>query len=490
MDCRVAIKKTMKYKNKIQRFMMICIAVACMLFMIQPLAAADGSFGVNTAKTQIKSTHSGNYHSISYVSVGNYNADGTVNVTLSDYAYSTNGAYNYWTGDGLIYVDGVYTAMLSTQGRQMSYYNNGGINYGYQDTVSCSFKLSQGKTYTIQQKNRVYGNTVANGIDYTITISIPYITYTISYNGNGHSGGSTASSSHTYNTAKNLTTNGFYKTGHSFAGWATSSGGGIQYTNGQSVKNLTTVNGATITLYAKWNANTYTITYNANNGVNAPQPQSYVYGQGSISLSPNRPTRSGYIFLGWSLSQNATSPTYYPEQAWSKSNASNYILYAVWEKESVPVLTIKDGYYFKNENISIQKVLENTSAMDEKDGDLSQNIQIISLQYPSGEIVQSPTHLDTSTSGKVLVTYACENSQNNQTTQTGWVYILDKEGIEITNPSMDTVYVRFISAKYLDTLDENSIWKSEVYYEILMDSLTKTTDTYLKEYAWINEEGE
>ncbi len=82
-------------------------------------------------------------------------------------------------------------------------------------------------------------------------------TYTVVYNGNGNDGGSMTSSSHTYDTAKALTANGFTKTGYSFAGWAASANGAVVYTNKQSVINLTAVNGGTVNLYAKWTINKY-----------------------------------------------------------------------------------------------------------------------------------------------------------------------------------------------------------------------------------------
>ena len=79
------------------------------------------------------------------------------------------------------------------------------------------------------------------------------ISYTVNYNGNGSTSGSTASSSHTYDVAKNLTTNGFAKTGYSFKGWAKSSiATSADYANNASVKNLSSTNGATVTLYAVW----------------------------------------------------------------------------------------------------------------------------------------------------------------------------------------------------------------------------------------------
>ena len=72
-------------------------------------------------------------------------------------------------------------------------------------------------------------------------------TYTIKFFGNTHTGGSTASMSMTYDVAKNLTANGFTKTGYVFAGWNTSADGtGTNYSDKQSFKNLTATNGATI----------------------------------------------------------------------------------------------------------------------------------------------------------------------------------------------------------------------------------------------------
>ena len=81
------------------------------------------------------------------------------------------------------------------------------------------------------------------------------IPYTVTYDGNGSTAGSTASSSHTYDTAKALTANGFTKTGYTFKGWNTKAdGSGTSYADKASVKNLSSTNGATVTLYAQWTA--------------------------------------------------------------------------------------------------------------------------------------------------------------------------------------------------------------------------------------------
>lgn len=77
-------------------------------------------------------------------------------------------------------------------------------------------------------------------------------TYTISFDGNGATSGSMGNLSMTYDTPKNLPANGFKRNGYKFAGWSTSPNGNVDYTDKQSVKNLTAQNGGTVTLYAKW----------------------------------------------------------------------------------------------------------------------------------------------------------------------------------------------------------------------------------------------
>lgn len=76
--------------------------------------------------------------------------------------------------------------------------------------------------------------------------------YTIVYNGNGNTGGSTAASSHTYDVQKALTANGFTKTDYLFKGWATTQDGPAAFADGQQVANLTATHGGTVNLYAVW----------------------------------------------------------------------------------------------------------------------------------------------------------------------------------------------------------------------------------------------
>ena len=81
-------------------------------------------------------------------------------------------------------------------------------------------------------------------------------TYKIVYYANGGSG-TMADTACTYDVAAMVAANGFVRTGHTFVGWATTPGGEVAYTAGQSVTNLTTVSNGVVPLYAVWQINTY-----------------------------------------------------------------------------------------------------------------------------------------------------------------------------------------------------------------------------------------
>ena len=92
--------------------------------------------------------------------------------------------------------------------------------------------------------------------------SAPACTYTVKFNGNGNTGGSMSAQEFTCGESKALTANAFTKTGHTFAGWATTANGSVVYNDKQSV-NLSSTNDATITLYAQWTPNKYTVNFTA-----------------------------------------------------------------------------------------------------------------------------------------------------------------------------------------------------------------------------------
>ena len=85
--------------------------------------------------------------------------------------------------------------------------------------------------------------------------------------------------------------------GYTFGGWNKADGTAWDYASDKVTDN--------ITLYAKWAANTYTITFDTAGGsAIAPITQDY----GTAITAPAAPTREGYTFTGWDKTIPATMP--------------------------------------------------------------------------------------------------------------------------------------------------------------------------------------
>ena len=96
--------------------------------------------------------------------------------------------------------------------------------------------------------------------------------------------------------------------------------------------NLTAELNATVKLYAKWTANTYTVTYKANGGTGTTNQSTHSYDT-EKALSSNAFSRNDYTFLGWSTDSSATIATYSNGQKVSTLAISGeVVLYAVWVK--------------------------------------------------------------------------------------------------------------------------------------------------------------
>ena len=96
--------------------------------------------------------------------------------------------------------------------------------------------------------------------------------------------------------------------GYTFGGWNKADGTAWDYASDKVTDN--------ITLYAKWAANTYTITFDTAGGSEiAPTTQDY----GTVITAPEAPTREGYTFIGWDKAIPTTMP------------AENMTVTAQWE---------------------------------------------------------------------------------------------------------------------------------------------------------------
>ena len=110
--------------------------------------------------------------------------------------------------------------------------------------------------------------------------------------------------------------------GYTFGGWNKADGTAWDYASDKVTDN--------ITLYAKWAANTYTITFDTAGGSEiAPITQDY----GTVITAPEAPEREGYTFIGWDKAIPETMP------------AENITLKAQWKDIEKPTgeITISEN---------------------------------------------------------------------------------------------------------------------------------------------------
>ncbi|MBQ7251141.1 MAG: leucine-rich repeat protein [Kiritimatiellae bacterium] len=156
------------------------------------------------------------------------------------------------------------------------------------------------------------------------------IPYTVKFNANGGSG-KMAAQTIAYGKTARLRKNAFKRAGFTFAGWAKSRTGKVEYANRASVKNLRS-DGKTVTLFARWARPAYTVAFNANGGKGKMAAQRMAYGK-AAKLARNAFSRQGWVFLGWATAKNGTVA--YADAATVKNLRTNgkiVTLYAIWEK--------------------------------------------------------------------------------------------------------------------------------------------------------------
>ncbi len=101
------------------------------------------------------------------------------------------------------------------------------------------------------------------------------------------------------------------RAGYGFVGWFTERDGGTPITADTVIEST-----ANMTLYAHWEANAYTLSYNANGGSGAPDSQTK-YHDTDLTISTVVPTKIGHTFTGWLASENGK--TYQPGENLSEN---------------------------------------------------------------------------------------------------------------------------------------------------------------------------
>jgi uncharacterized repeat protein (TIGR02543 family) len=269
-----------------------------------------------------------------------------------------NGKFVSWARDGktiLTSVDGTSWNMITTSGlicphcesvnsgvlHSVSFGDGTYVGVGSFNSIYTSSDLvSWTKSHEAASGSLngvTYGNgtfiVVGNNGDIFQNIDPP--TYTITYNGNGSTGGTAPTDSNSYAQHATVTvlgnTGSLVKTGSTFAGWNTAAGGnGTPYAANATFG----MGAANVTLYAQWTANpTYTVTYNGNGSTGGTVPtDSNPYEQNeTVTVLGNTGSlvKTGSTFAGWNTAANGSGTSYAAGATFTMA-AANATLYAQW----------------------------------------------------------------------------------------------------------------------------------------------------------------
>ena len=251
------------------------------------------------------------------------------------------------------------------------------------------------------------------------------ITYTVKFDGNDETGGTTADLIYGYNESKPLNPNGFHKDGFVFEGWNTSpNGDGTPYKDKEIVKNLSLVDKSVVILYAQWKPITYNIHYKGNGSLSGMDKvdkctQKELTANKGYIVKENQ----GYTdfvfaqnkFKGWFSSsvvdsKELMSQIYTPgvkltpetllkiHEEQLKNNIvtdkgiteKDIVLYAVWDK--APEITFSDSFkdqFYEGTTVTREDLLNGVTAQDDIDADIANKVVITQIEYAAGKLSET-----------------------------------------------------------------------------------------------------
>ena len=241
-------------------------------------------------------------------------------------------------------------------------YRNTSYNKAYTGEITKTFEFNnyQGSSATTKSWCLLLTHVVSSGDGMSDihewgafqSVSATWTTYYykyVTFNGNGSTSGSM--SKQTIENSGKLTANAFSRTGYTFDGWATSSTGSKAYDN-QGDISATSGSKGNVTLYARWNANKYTVSFNQQSGSGGSSSVQATYG--SAMPSATMPTRKGYTFNGYFDAASGGTQYYKADgtsaRTWNKT--ANTTLYAQWTVNKYTVTFDKQNGTGGSNNVS------------------------------------------------------------------------------------------------------------------------------------------
>ena len=257
---------------------------------------------------------------------------------ITGFTFKADGSVTSGTvaADGSLVLSVYYTRNSYTLSYTVDGKAHTSLTYKFGETVTPAAAPSK-TGFTFSGWSGVPSTMPANDVEASGTFTAN--TYYVAFDSNGGTG-AVDDQRFSYGESKALTANTFERTGYTFAGWSTVANGvgGYNYTDGETVSNLCTANGAKYVLYAQWTANTYTVTFSkgaadAEGGMDA---QTFTYDVAG-RLTANAFVRDGYTFGGWT---DGTRTYADGEEVKNLAAGGNVVLTAVWTANGDTAVTL------------------------------------------------------------------------------------------------------------------------------------------------------
>ena len=309
---------------------------------------------------------------------------------------------------------------------------------GWSETYGGAKVYDKGQTLSASTVSRMYKD--CNGGTYNIYTTWTANKYKIHFDKNAtDANGSMADMDMVYDVAKNLSENKFSREGYTFQGWNTAkNGSGTSYDDKALVNNLTADPNGTVTLYAQWTANVYTITFLPNGGSVNPTSKTFTI-ESTIDLPT--PTKDSYVFDGWLVTTaegNWTNGTLYTDSSIPAGKYGNVTVTAQWHK------TVTVHFYSGSK------------------GAVHNQFQITFKNNETAGSVKSPTSFGTIDGWTALGWLTSEDAEKTPNRTIAAAAITGGTSVTVTPAKFDYNYYAIYSQNQTLTYNSNAIGDSSV----------------------------
>lgn len=297
------------------------------------------------------------------------------------------------------------------------------------------------------------------------------------------------------------------KSGYKFVGWYDN-----ENFTGEAMTEISAGTMGDVTLYAKWNALDYRISYELNGGTNAENPDGYDVSDLPVSL--HAPSRTGYIFKGWYMGENRVL-------AIPVGTTGNVVVSAKWEpitytidfntNGGLPTLSSID-YTIESDSFTLQEITKvgytfdgwyngETKVTEITTGTYGNmtlvatwTADLYTISYDLADGVNNPENPTSYTiesglitlknptrdgytflgwyNGEQLVTIIDSNTLENITLTAKWKITTDHEGTEVDPYSVDD------ALKVAGTLTKGNSTADKYYIKGIVSEITELSTSY------------